>query len=176
MKRKWFILVAILLLLFVSSVALAQEKNEQEKRETKFGVGMQACFPAWGISGMMDVGDNISAQGIFGIFGDLKTYAVRGIYRFRKESYWNVYGYGMIGGWSYTCTLEIIYMGSVSTQKETDTAIGFGAGAGIGVDWRILSPKLPPIEWNLEIGLARVGLENYDFSTITFGTGLHYRF
>lgn len=82
--------VAVSFFLLVSDVAFAQEQ-----KETKFGIGFQSTFPAWGLSGMMDVNDKVSVQGILGAFGDLNIYAGRGIYRFRKEPMWNTYGYGM---------------------------------------------------------------------------------
>lgn len=61
-------------------------------------------------------------------------------------------------------------------KEKTESVMGFGAGAGIEYDWRALSPNLPPIRWNAEIGLGRVGLEYYNFSTLMFGVGGHYRF
>ncbi|MDI6703844.1 MAG: hypothetical protein QME40_04150 [bacterium] len=161
---------AFLLLLLISSVALAQGIEDKTKR---FGLGLQCSFPAWGISGMMDVADNLSLQGVLDLFGDLKTYAGRGIYRFNKEPYWNVYGYGMIGAWSYS-----YYYGWPIYLKITETVMGFGAGVGIEYDWKALSPDLPPICWNLEAGLGSVGFKKvyYPFSTFMIGVGAHYRF
>jgi len=166
------------LLLLVSNIAFAQGE-----KETKFGIGFQSSFPAWGISGMMDVADNVSVQGILGVVGDLKTYAGRGIYRFRKEPNWNTYGYGMIGAWSYT-GLEM-YISDYSygipiyaTRETTETVMGYGAGVGIEYDWRAWAPDLPSVRWNIEIGLGVVEFEivDYDFSTFVFGCGGHYRF
>jgi len=179
MKKHLSITEAVSLFLLVSSVALAQGIEDETKR---FGVGFQSSYPAWGISGMMDVADNLSVQGILGMVGDLKTYAGRGIYRFRKEPYWNTYGYGMIGAWSYPgyeIEYEYIYGISYPTMKKiTETVMGFGAGVGIEYDWRALSPNLPPIWFNLEIGLGNVKFKkiDYDFSAFMAGAGAHYRF
>ena len=161
--------VVISILLLVSSVAFAQEE-----KETKFGIGFQSSFPAYGISGMLDVGPNISVQGILGAFGDLKTFAGRGIYRFRKEPYWNTYGYGMIGVWSYPW----YKWEGWNFVEKTETTMGFGAGVGIDYNWQGWSPDLPPIWWNLELGIGMVEFEDadYNFSTIMFGVGVHYRF
>ena len=157
------------MLLFVSNVAFAQEE-----RETKYGVGIQSSFPAWGISGMVDVAPKISVQGILGIVGDLRTYAGRGIYRFKKEPHWNTYGYGMIGAWSYPWYEREDWR----IEEKTETAIGFGAGAGIEYNWQALTPNLPPLWWNLEAGMGRVEFEEagYGFATFMFGGGVHYRF
>ena len=157
------------MLLLVSNIAFAQGE-----KETKFGIGFQSSFPAWGISGMMDVADNVSVQGILGAFGDLKTYAGRGIYRFRKEPKWNTYGYGMIGAWSYPW----YKWEGWNLVEETETTIGFGAGVGIEYDWRAWMPDLPPVWWNLKIGVGMIEFEeaDYDLSTFMVGCGGHYRF
>ncbi len=170
-KKKLFSLggVVILLFLLVASVAFTEEE-----KETKFGIGFQGSFPAWGISGMMDVADNISVQGIVGLMGDLKMYAGKGIYKFRKEPYWNAYGYGTIGRWSYPG-----YKWEEWDLVEiTETTMGFGVGVGIEYDWRGWDPKLPPIFGNVEIGFGKVEFDevDYDFSTLMWGGGLHYRF
>lgn len=169
MRRFSRLPIALSVFLLTSSLALAQKEEE-----TKFGIGFQSAFPAWGISGMMDVSDEFSVQGILGAFGDLKTYAGRGIYRFEKKPNYNTYGYGMVGAWSYT-GFEI---GSGFQLKETtETVMGFGAGVGIEYDWRVFAPELPPIMWNLEIGLGSVKFGNVDFSfsTLMVGAGAHYR-
>ena len=163
--------VVLLVLLFASNVAFAQEQ-----KETKFGMGFQSSFPAWGISGMMDVAPNISVQGILGLFGDLRTYAGRGIYRFTKEPYWNTYGYGMIGAWSYPW-LEYDWVAQRWVER-TETAMGFGAGAGVEYNWQAWERNLPPIWWNAEVGIGMVEFEEalYEFSTFMIGVGAHYRF
>lgn len=161
-----FIATATVSLFFLVGVASAQEQ-----KETKFGVG----FQGWGISGMMDVSDKVSVQGILGMFGDLRTYAGRGIYRFRREPLWNAYGYGMVGMWSGSYSKWDAYRGDY--VEETETAMGFGAGGGIEYNWQAFSPNLPPIWWNLEAGIGSVGFDHYnDFSAFMFGGGAHYRF
>ena len=157
-----------------TSVSVFAQKNQEEKK-TKFGIGFQSAFPSWGISGMVDVSDKISIQGILGAFSVLKTYAGRGIYRFKKETYWNAYGYGMLGAWSYPG----YKIGTGwSLEETTETVMGFGAGAGIEYDWRGLNPKLPPLFWNLEIGLGSVKFKeiDYNLSAFMFGAGVYYRF
>lgn len=134
----------------VSLFLLVGVASAQEQKETKFGVGLQN----WGISGMMDVSDKVSVQGILEAFGYLKAYTGRGIYRFKRESVWNAYGYGMVGMWSYS------YDADWDRAKGTETAMCFGAGGGIEYNWQAFAPNLPPIWWNLEagIGSASAGL------------------
>ena len=170
----------VLILVILPAMVLAQDTPANQPpplnmKETKYGVGYQGTFPANGLSGMMDVNENITAQAIFGLFGDLKTYAGRGLYRFRKEAYWDMYGYGMIGAWSYT-GLEV--GAGLTLKKTTETVLGFGAGVGIEYDWRGWDAKLPPIFWNLELGIGMVNFDkvDYNFSTLLLGAGIHYRF
>ena len=115
---------------------------------------------------MMDVTDEITVQAIIGFFGNLKTYAGRALYKFQKEEYWDLYGYGMVGAWNY------------SFSTESETVLGLGLGAGIQYDWRTFNSELPPIFFNLELGLGFVDFKDidYNFSTFMIGAGVHYRF
>jgi hypothetical protein len=137
-------------------------------REGRFGVGFQSSYPAWGLSGTYDVNEDISAQAILGFFGNLQTYAGRGVYRFQQEEQWNLYGYGLLGIWRYSFSAFGI--------SESESAVGFGLGAGLEYDWRAWNETLPPIYWNIELGLGIVDMDHYNFSTIMIGAGLHYRF
>lgn len=131
----------------------------------RYGVGFQSTFPAWGLSGTMQITDEISGQLILGPFGILNTFAGRGLYSFQEEQYWNLYGYGMLGVWTYN------YIGS-----RRESSLGIGAGAGIQYDWRAWNDELPPLFWNLELGLGFVNLDHYNFNSVMLGTGVHYRF
>lgn len=133
----------------------------------RYGVGFQGTFPAWGISGTIGITDDITGQLILGPFGFLQTYAGRGLYQFREEPYWEMYGFGMLGVWTYNYGFN---------RRNTETSLGIGAGAGIQYDWRVLDDQLPPIFWNLELGLGFVNFDNYNFGNILIGTGVHYRF
>jgi hypothetical protein len=160
-------IIAVSLFLLLPFWANAQSTTDVTDPEpTKYGVGFQSAFPAYGLSGMMDINEDISVQAIVGFFGSLKTFAARGLYNFQREDYWNLYGFGMLGVWNYS-------IGSVS-----ETVPGFGLGAGISYDWRAFNADLPPLFWNLELGLGIVNFDevNYNFSTFMFGAGVHYRF
>ncbi|GAB4370747.1 MAG: hypothetical protein Kow0042_13140 [Calditrichia bacterium] len=178
LNRFFGLLLVVFLVLSVAGVVFAQEKPGAEikaDKETKYGVGFQATFPAYGISGMMDINEMISAQGIVGFFGNLNTYAVRGLYRFQQKNFWDLYGYGMVGAWSYT---GLKVSNGSKLEETTETVLGFGAGVGIEYDWRGWNSELPPLFWNLELGLGFANFDavDYNFSTLLFGAGVHYRF
>lgn len=157
MKQSAFIAIGLLMCIVVSIPSTAADRG-------KFGVGFQSSFPAWGLSGMYDLNRDLSLQAILGFLGDLNTYAGRGVYRFHNDDAWNAYGYGMLGLWTHTFL------------NRSYSAVGFGLGAGIEYDWRAFDENLPPLFWNLELGLGFVNLDYYNFSTFMFGVGVHYRF
>jgi len=166
--------IAILTMFLVPSLLQAQEQQDTTETEIerfRYGVGFQGTFPASGISGMMRVTDDIQIQAIAGIFGGIRTFSGRGLYTFQEERYWDLYGYGMIGAWSYRGWTSI-------QNRRTETVLGLGAGAGFQYDWRAFVPDFPPIAWNLELGLIYADFKevNYSLSTIMIGAGVHYRF
>ncbi len=175
-KCKRLLVVAITIMLVMPLAAHAQvEQDEAEAAvvETyRYGAGFQGSFPASGLSGMMNITDDIAVQAILGFFGNLRTFAGRGLYKFQEEDFWDLYGYGMIGAWSY----QGFAIGNNTRQRET--VLGLGAGAGFQYDWRAYNPEFPPISWNIELGIGFVDFNevNYNFSTIMFGAGVHYRF
>lgn len=151
---------AIIVAVFCVFVIVPAETAERGQ----YGLGFQSSFPAWGLSGMYDLNRDISLQAILGPLGNLNTFAGRGLYRFQHEDDWNLYGYGMLGIWTHS------FIG------ETFSSIGFGFGAGLEYDWRAFSEDLPPLFWNLELGVGFVDLDHYNFSTLMIGVGVHYRF
>lgn len=125
---------------------------------------------------MLDITPNVSIQGILGPLGNLKMYAGKGIYRVIKTSAGNIYGYGMIGAWSYPLL-------SWNSKEGTETVMGFGAGIGLEVNLKALYPNLfsnlSPISCNAEIGLRSVKFKEascYFPIPISIGAGIHYRF
>ena len=176
MIKKWFSFVVAVLLLLVSSAAFAQERKiksvapAKEKKtksidapaqegKIKFGIGLQSSVPFWmvGISGIADVSDKASVQGILGFWWGLTEFEARGIYRFKKKDLWNIYGYGAVG------MLSHLGIGTAT----------FGAGTGIEANWQGLDRDLPPLWWNVEIGFRVLGSF---LSGIGLGLGVHYRF
>ncbi len=180
MKTQSIMRIALVgLLLLLPYLLSAQEKQSSKSKtlkNTKYGLGFQGTFPANGLSGVMNLTDKTAAQAIIGFFGSLNTFAARGLYRFQQKNFWNAYGYGMIGIWTYSGLEFVRSRGRL--EETTEAVFGFGAGAGIEYDWRALSADLPPIAWNLELGLGFVDFDRVDFSfsTILFGAGIHYRF
>ncbi len=162
-----------------TSASVLTQKKQKEKK-TKFGIGFQYSSPALGISGILDVTPNVSIQGILDPLGDLKTYVGRGIYRFKKKSNWNAYGYGMLGTWSYP-----IYGGGLlywDIKEGTEKIMVFGAGVGIEQDCRSLGASFsgfPPLWLNFEIGLRSAKFKEASYNPllpISVGVGIHYRF
>lgn len=149
----------------------ATDTNDDQAAEASagsIGVGLQSSFPAYGASLMLNVTEAVSLQGVVGPIGNLNTYAARGLLRFDREEYRDFYAYGMVGGWTY------------SLLGNSETVPGAGAGVGIEGDIQGLDPDedLPPIYLNAEFGLGIVNFDQvaYNFSSLMFGVGIHYRF
>ena len=133
----------------------------------EYAVGWQSGFATFGIAGRVGINDKISAEGILGLFGALSNYGVRGLYTFQEKEYWGSYAFGSVGIWSWNSDIYGI---------DDETAFGFGAGVGIEYDWRAFGYQLPPVSWNLELGLGLVNFENYDFNAFSIGAGARYKF
>ena len=144
MKRKVIFISMILVTMLISNNMFAQESDQTEKG--KFGIGFQSSFPVWGGSIMLNLNEQTSIQGLLGMFGDLKTYGGRFIYRFNNEQYSSTYGYGLLGAFSYT---GLRIGEDWSLEETTETVFGFGAGVGIEYNWQALSQNLPALWSNI---------------------------
>jgi hypothetical protein len=162
--KKWHLLLIAICILFLVSSALAQEK--------KFGLGWQATFPVFGISGKYNINEKIAGQAILGFFGDLKTYGGRVTYKFMEKPNHNLYAFGLLGAFSYTSP---VFQSNWTWKDETETVLGFGAGVGLEYFFKSF---LPEVGWNVEIGFGSVKFEevDYDFSAFLMGGGFHYYF
>lgn len=138
---------------------------------SRYGLGIQGTFPAVGISGKMDIANELEAQAVLGFFSTLHAYAGRILYKFQQDDYWDMYGYGSVGVWSYRERY-------ITGVRRSESTVGFGFGAGVQWDWRARNERLPPIEWNFEVGFTLFNWDEVDYrsSTIMFGVGGHYRF
>lgn len=94
--------VVLLAILFIPYFLHSQagQEDPHEVQTYKYGVGFQGTFPASGLSGMMNITDEIAIQAIAGFFGTLRTFSGRGLYKFQQEDFWDLCGYGILGAWS----------------------------------------------------------------------------
>jgi len=160
LSKIYSILLAITLLLSATN-----SYAESMSGKSKYSLGFQTGFETCGISGKMDLSDKMAVQGIIGFFGTMTNFSGRGLYKFKSEEYWDLYGYGQAGIWMW----DGGYVGS-------ETAFGIGGGAGIEWDWRAINKDLPPVYWSIELGLTAVSMDYYDFAMLGLGFGGHYRF
>jgi hypothetical protein len=131
-------------------------------REGTRGIGLQLSWPAFGISGMVDVADQITLQGVLGGYMYGATLAGRGIYRFPAPDIWTPFAYGQVGVW---------------TDYETHGAVpNFGAGGGVEVDIRSFIPESPPIYAAFEAGIISVLQGDRPRVWLQIGPAVHYRF
>lgn len=149
---------------------VGRHANEEIPRRNEFsyGIGAQFAAPAFGISGTADFTDQVSGQAVLGFWGGLQSYFGRVLYQFNEEEAYDIYGFATAGVWRYSS------FGFSSSQP------GFGAGVGLEYSWQHLfdSSEVPPLFGSLELGFVTLGddLTGYNFSTISYGFGIHYRF
>ena len=152
---------------FAAQPAAAQETEPTVGvQDGRFGVGFASSWPAYGISGTLQVSETITAEAVIGFLGTVSNFSGRGWYRFNRKPNYDLYGYGTAGVYRYGYSLG------------TENVLGLGAGVGIeaGLKRMLNDPTFPPIFINAEIGLGYADFEYYDFSSFVFGAGIHYRF
>lgn len=167
------------LALTFAQVALAQDGQEttQESNSSKWGVGFQSSWPAWGISGIYDVNELVSAQVVLGAFGSLTVLSGRILYRFNRREAYDLYGFGTLGVWRYTSDVFFFDRGLI---RQTETVLGLGGGGGIELNWQKIlassTDSFPPLYSTVDLGLGYANFDVYNFSSLWLGVGIHYRF
>ncbi len=167
-NKNIIILVVIGLILTISTGIYAGEVEE-----TNFMVGSQYNqYYGGGFSGIMNLGNNLSVQGIFHTGWWRRTsISARGRYMGYKKDYYGVYGFG--GG---ALTL--------GTYTGTDFSVQLGAGVEFDIlqyldflrdiDFYSYLQDYPPV-YNLEIG-AVLMRDHPGGSGLFLGSGLHFKF
>ena len=156
--------------------ALAQEVSDEQPPDApmetvgiqggKFGVGTASSWPAYGLSGTYLINERVTAQAVLGFFGTVSSFSGRGWYRFNRNDNYDLYGYAGAGLYRYDYGFDV------------ENVLGLGAGAGVEVSLAKLfdNEDFPPIFANSELGLSYADFDFYNFSVLTFGFGIHYRF
>ena len=129
-------------------------------------VGLQSSYPAHGLSLKMDLDSKISVQGILGFLGTINSYTVRGIYKFKKEQFYNLYGFGSLGMMSW----------NGSSTYADETIFGIGGGGGLEYDLRGIDRTFIPLYLNFELNFNLTDFDHYNMSVAGLGLGLHYKF
>jgi hypothetical protein len=161
MEKTFFVFCFLL-----AAVFSAEASDELFYEPPVYGIGVQKLGEGWGISGTAEINDSWAGQLVFGPFGNMHVYAVRGLYSFYRRMDWRVYAFGQ-GAY-----LEHRH----DPALKRDNAMSFGAGLGVEFDWRRHFPELLPFFWNVELGVMTDKLEHKSVSGVRVGAGVHYRF
>jgi len=149
-------ITTLLLLVAMTNVSLAED--------SKYRLGIQGTHFVTGLSGVMDFSPPWALQGVID-FG-VDNFALRVLNRFHNEKDWNAYGFGALGIWDNGKNDD-----NGVGNDDDDAEFGLGLGVGLEYDWRGLNPSLPPLGWNIELGLSVVPDVDIDF-----GVGVHWKF
>ncbi len=158
---------ALIATVFLASTVSMNAAAETQVGNGEYSLGFQSSFSSAGFAGRVGLNDKLSAEAFLGLFGMLTHFGARGLYAFKEEAKWSAYGFGTVGVWMWD---------SGSTWVSDESAIGFGGGAGIEWNWQTLDPELPPVSWNVELGLGTANFDRYDFSNVSLGAGFRYHF
>jgi len=155
-KNKLMISSLVACAFLASSAATAKPM-----KNGKFGVGVQLSFPTGGISVKKEMSDTLTAQATLGGGGFFTVIGGRGLYKFKKEPEYDIYGFG---------SLAYISWGGLSSSLTT---VGYGAGAGIEYD------VAKEITVSGELGFFGASFGNGFTGTyggVGIGLGAHYWF
>lgn len=163
MKFKTLLTTALVALLGAAPLyAQTTPPADEPLTRPRTGVGVQLTWPAYGVSGILDLNDRLSVQGVVGTtWGYGLSLTGRGLYRIEPQEKFTPYVFGAAGVWTG-------YLGY--------TAPSFAAGAGIELDARTFAPDLPALFINLEAGFNVVTYAGGATSYFEVGPGIHYRF
>lgn len=141
----------------------------------KFGVGFASSWPAYGISGTYQVNPAVTAEAVIGLLGTVSNFGGRLWYRFNRNHNYDLYAYGAASIYRYG---YYSYDLGLNRRRESESVLGLGGGAGFEYGLRSLmnDQTMPPVFFNVELGIALASFEYYNFSSFVWGGGIHYRF
>ncbi len=140
----------------------------------RYGLGFGSAWPAYGLSGTLQINETITGEAVLGFFGAVSNFGGRVWYRFNRNEQYDIYAYGCAGVYRYKGLDGFLLGNSVS---ESVLGLGFGAGVEAGLPKLFDDEDFPPIFVNAELGLAIASFEYYGgFSSLSLGFGAHYRF
>lgn len=113
--------------LVLGLTATAAPTSAQEDG-SPFGLGFQSSWPAWGVSGIYDVSEKITAQAVLGAFGTISTFSGRSLYHFQRQPAYSLFGFGALGLMRHSFR--------VLGERESESTIGIGGGAGVELNWQ----------------------------------------
>jgi len=155
--------------LLVASLVLTSQANaldldfSKASKGNMYG-GFQSSWPSHGFSLKMDLNEKMTAQAVVGFLGTVNNYALRGIYKFKKEQFYDMYGFGSLGILTW------------SNDIYDENVFGFGGGAGAEYDIRGIDSSFIPLYVSAELGLNIASFDHYNFSSLGLGVGVHYKF
>lgn len=167
-KHTQIIALALALPLALAVPASVQGQDGPDNgSDSPFSIGLQSSWPAYGVSGKMDLSPSTQVQVVLGALGNVTTVSGRAYRFFDRQPKVSWYGFGTLGLWRWS---DVFY---------SESAVGFGGGAGVELDWREIldSPDFPRLASTVDLGLTMASFDTYEnWSLLSFGVGFHYHF
>ncbi|MDH5544137.1 MAG: hypothetical protein OEZ43_01015 [Gammaproteobacteria bacterium] len=130
--------------------------------EDKYALGLQSMYISNGISGKLFLNDKTSLQAVLGSGWWSTDIAVRGLFKFKEEKKYNLYGAAGVG-------VQMWRFG-------TGTGIDFNGSVGIETNWENWIDDIFPLWWSFEVGAGFATADFYTPSLVRINGGVHYRF
>ncbi|MDH5217666.1 MAG: hypothetical protein OEX19_08215 [Gammaproteobacteria bacterium] len=124
----------------------------------KYAIGTQLGVLGAGLSGKMKINDNLTGQVVLSSLGTLTNLSGRGLFKFKEQKEFNLFGAGEVGMWA----------------NSDKAGMSLGASLGVETNWQNFVDDIFPLWWSAEIG---VGLTpGHTYTPVRSQIGIHYRF
>jgi len=124
----------------------------------KYAIGTQLGVLGAGLSGKMKLNDKLTGQAVLSSLGTLTSLSGRGLFKFKEQKEFNLFGAGEVGMWA----------------NSDKVGLSLGASIGVETNWQNFVDDIFPLWWSAEIG---VGLTpGHTYTPVRSQIGIHYRF
>ncbi|HBT15486.1 MAG TPA: hypothetical protein DEB05_00855 [Firmicutes bacterium] len=160
-NRNLSLLICLFSLTFLLLFPTPVTAGEGDSYLLRLGGGLQCVYPEFGYSGIINLNKNSALQGMFVYTDYALVYGGKYIYRFMLRPTHNLYGYGMLGYFSFfTDSWELISSPGVIS--------------GLGLEFTT-SDFITNLKYNLEVGFSTVGAPGGPPGpSIIYGGGIHF--
>ena len=142
--------------------------SSSQASDSKFRLGIQGTHFLSGLSGIVSLSDSWGVGGVIDFSAEAVAFRV--VNRFHERAYWNAYGEGTVALWKDNGPRSW-KLWRDQYPDSYNRHVGAGVGLGLEYDWRGLSPSLPPLGWNIEVGVNVIPEVD-----LALGVGVHWKF
>ena len=144
--------------LVITGLILAVVSTGAVFAEGKYAAGTQLGVLGAGLSGKMKMNDKLTGQVVLSSLGTLTSLSGRGLFKFKEQKEFSLYGAGEVGMW-------------INSDKA---GASMGASIGVETNWQNFVEDIFPLWWSAEIGIGLT--PGHTYTPVRSQVGIHYRF